>query len=330
MAIDEVAFESEKELQDWVFLNIQTFLPHNYIVSGFQIVTVSGRSGIPDGFAFNFEEREWCLVECELLQHGVWPHIAEQLTRFVVALQNPESLRRIRDRVFEYILGESLVPQIASSLETVPERLHQQLEVFIESLEPQLVVFIDETNRDLNDMVQALNISAKIFRIRKFIVNDKAEYYCPEVKVPVITSEPREGGPSLEYDIIGQLGGGTLEASVRTFKCYSLTDGSVVHIKKSRYYPESNCYWYGISTPSLSNIERFRVSHIVFIMGTFGFVKVPIAVVHEFIQDTLCSKNPDGSIRHYHCYISHGPEPELFISEDRPKYSLAAYFQAFD
>lgn len=330
MAINEAQFESENELQEWVYSNIGTFLPGSCLIKGFQITTASGKSGVPDAFSFAFENREWHLVECELLKHGVWPHIAEQITRFVVALQNPESLRKIRDKMFEYVLEKNLISTIASALGTVSEHLHQQLEVFIESVQPQLVVFIDETNRDLNDMAQALDIPTKIFRIKKFIVDDKPEYYSPDVKAPVITSEPREEGPSMEYDIIELLGGGKLEASIRTFKCYSLNDGNIVYIKKSRYYPRSNNYWYGIGTPSLEYIKEYNVTHIVFIMGEFGFVKVPISLIHKFLENTLTSKNPDGSIRHYHCYISHSPEPELYISDDRPKYSLVEYFQAFD
>ena len=101
----EATFDNEEELQNWAFSSIDTFLPQSYLMSGFQISTISGKNGVPDGFAFDFENREWCLIECELLGHGVWPHIAEQITRFVVALQNPETLRKIRDRLFEYILA---------------------------------------------------------------------------------------------------------------------------------------------------------------------------------------------------------------------------------
>jgi len=45
MAITEAAFESEKELQDWVYTNIQTFLPGSCLIDGFQITTISGKNG---------------------------------------------------------------------------------------------------------------------------------------------------------------------------------------------------------------------------------------------------------------------------------------------
>ena len=102
MGMNEADFENEQELEDWTFENIRTFLPESYLVKGFQISTVSGKNGVPDGFGFSFENRDWHLIECELLKHGVWPHIAEQITRFVVALQNPDTIRKIRDRLALY------------------------------------------------------------------------------------------------------------------------------------------------------------------------------------------------------------------------------------
>ena len=98
LMINESSYNSEKELQDWVFFNINTFMPAGNLLNGFQITTASGKNGVPDGFAFDFENKEWYLIECELLSHGVWPHIAEQITRFVVAAKNPDTLRKIRDR----------------------------------------------------------------------------------------------------------------------------------------------------------------------------------------------------------------------------------------
>ena len=179
-------------------------------------------------------------------------------------------------------------------------------------------------------MARSLDIPTRIFRIKKLLVNDSIDYYSPDIKAPVIESEPSDEGPRVEYDIIDLLGGGKLEASVRTFKCYSLTDGTIVYIKKSKYYPKSNNYWYGIGTASIEYIKEYNVTYIVFVMGEFGFVKVPISLISQFLKNPVTSKNADGSIRHYHCYISHDPEPELYITDDRPKYRLGEYFQAFD
>ena len=94
MPLSEANFDNEMELQTWMKANITHFFPGSFWINGFHISTISGKQGIPDGFAFNLEDRSWSVVECELLAHGVWPHIAEQLTRFVVAIRNPRNKLR--------------------------------------------------------------------------------------------------------------------------------------------------------------------------------------------------------------------------------------------
>jgi len=330
MAIVEAAFESEQELQDWVYGKFDSFLPHCFLVPGFQVTTISGKKGVPDGFAFNYDAREWYVVECELLEHGVWPHIAEQITRFVVALQNPATLRKVRDKLFEHVMDEERAGDVAQALGTTSERLHQQLELFIETSQPQVAVFIDDVNRDLQDMAHALDTPTRIFRVQKFLVNGSAEYYSPDRHAPAVESEPSDEGTDSVYDVIELLGGGSLEATVHRFKCYKLSGGDVVHLKRSKFHEANQYYWYGVSTAALGYIRQYSVTHIVFVMGDFGFAKVPMSVVHEFLQHTRVSRNPDGSVRHYHCLISHGPEPELFWSNDQPKQPLTDYFQLFD
>lgn len=330
MSILEAKYDSEGELQNWVFSNILSFLPTCHLISGFQIKTSSGKAGVPDGFAFDFTNREWYIIECELLSHGVWPHIAEQITRFVVAQKNPESLRTIRDKLLEDILKSGNLADITKQLNTSNERLLQQIELFIESVQPTLVIFIDESNKDLEDMTQALDVPTRVFRIKKFLVNKKPEYFCPDRNEPVLVTEPTERTQTDEYDIIELLGGGKLESSSGRFKCYKLNDESIVYIKKSKYYEKNDYYWYAITPAGLEYTDEFKITHVIFIMGEFGFVKVPVNIVKEFIANTGVSNNLDGSIKHFHLLISHGPKPELFWSNEKPKFQLADYFQSFE
>ena len=104
MAIKDQPFDSENELEKWVYANLETFLGPCVLLRKFLISTSAGKGAIPDGIAFSFTSKQWYVVECELLKHGVWPHIAEQISRFAVALQNPDTLRRIRDELFEDLL----------------------------------------------------------------------------------------------------------------------------------------------------------------------------------------------------------------------------------
>lgn len=221
MPITEADFENEAELDGWVRENHRLFIPDSIFVLPFKITTSSGKGGIPDGFAFNLSDREWHLIECELLRHGVWPHIAEQITRFVVALQNQSTLRMIRDKLFEQILACGDLDKAAQELGTTRDRFLQELELFIETVRPGIVIVIDETNQDLTDFAHAIDLPTRIYRVKKLISDGKAQYYSPDQR-PVIETEPvtEEGAGDAALKVLDLLGGGKLVESSGRFRCY--------------------------------------------------------------------------------------------------------------
>lgn len=332
MPITESDFDSEEELECWVKSNMSSFIKPSIQMDGFKISTLSGKGGIPDGFAFDFGEQQWFVIECELLKHGVWPHIAEQITRFVVALKNPDSRRVIRDRVFEAVLISDSLEQILVELSSTTDRLLQNIEIFIDGVEPRLLMFIDETNRDLQDMVAALDISSAIYRVKKLFVNGLPEYYSPDQLAPTNESEKSSAKDvhSTEFDVVELLGGGRLEAKKQRFRCYKLADGRIINIKRSKLYERNNVYWYGISPASLTLCDIHGVTHIAFTMDDAGVAVVPIEMVHEFIKGTKATHNHDGSVRHYHVFISNEEMPSMYYSSETPQFELSDYFHTFD
>jgi hypothetical protein len=332
MGVVESQFDGEAELENWAFANLQDFLGECLHLGKFQISTSSGKSGFPDGFAFNFAIREWYLLECELLKHGVWPHIAEQITRFVVALQNPDTLRTIRDRLFETVIDTGKTQQIAAHMDTTPERLLQQIELFIEGVQPQIVIFIDDTNQDLTDFAHGLATPIRIYRVKKFLVNSKAEYYSPDREVPAVTTSPETLAPSgsQAYNVVEQLGGGKLLAGQGRFVCYELGDGRIIHVKYSKFHEKQSYYWYCINPRTLEQAEQLQVTHLAFVLGDWGFTVVPMAIVKAFCERAATTLNPDGTVRHYHVLISPEPEPKMYWSNDVPRYDLTEYCQPFE
>lgn len=332
MSMTEAQFDKEQELQEWVVENIERFLPGVILLSGFRINTSSGKGGVPDCFAFDLVDHKWYVIENELLTHGVWTHITEQVVRYVVALKNSETRRKVRDQLFDHIAETNCVERVSALLEVKPEQLLRQIELFIEGVQPELVIFIDDTNQDLIDMAEALDVTTRIFRVCKFVVNGKPEYYSPDHHAPSIVTEPDEKIISSlsDFNIIEILGGGQLEASAKRFKCYRLEDNSIVHIKRSKYHEKNGYYWYGISLIALESINEYNVTHIIFVMGDEGFVKVPIDKVSQFLDVTKVSTNEDGTVRHYHCLISPGPNPELYWSNEVLRFSLADYYIPFN
>jgi hypothetical protein len=331
VAIIESNFENEAELETWVFNNLQTFLGDCIPLEKFLLATSSGKGGVPDGFAFNFAAGEWYIVECELLKHGVWTHIAEQISRLVVALQNPDTLRTIRDRLFEAILNAGKTQEVAKKMETSIERLLQEIELFVEGVQPSVVIFIDETNQDLIDFAHSLAIAVQVYRVKKFLVNGQAEYYSPDQQAPVVTTTPVVTATAgvQDYDVVEALGGGTLLSGQHGFTCYKLADNRVIHIKRSKFHEKQKYYWYGVNPSTLSQAHELGVTHIVLVLGQWGFATVPLGTVEEFCTCAKASLNADGSVRHYHVLISPEPEPEMYWSNDVPRYDLSDFSQPF-
>lgn len=177
-------------------------------------------------------------------------------------------------------------------------------------------------------MAQALSASVKVFRVRKFLVNDQIEYHSPDKRAPVLTTEAssEKGIPITEYDVVEALGGGELHKGEGRFKFYEMESGEVIHVKRSKFHERNNYYWYGISPTVLERSRESGVTHVVFVMGGEGFVLVPLDVVEEFVEGTRYSSNEDGSVSHYHCLISPAPEPELYYSREVPSFDLSDFF----
>lgn len=104
LSIERLEFNAEKELHDWVEENIQSFFGDEvFYVKGFQISTKRNKNAVPDGFILDLKNSSWTIIESELLKHGVWDHIAEQIMRFIIASKSEKSKKKIRNGFFERI-----------------------------------------------------------------------------------------------------------------------------------------------------------------------------------------------------------------------------------
>ncbi len=330
MVLSEAKFDNESELDSWIQDNHTIFFPESLFIDAFKITTSSGKGGIPDGFVFDLRERVWYVIECELLSHGVWPHIAEQITRFIVALQNPDTLRLIRNKLFEHIISSNLINESIEQLGTSQERFLQEIELYIETIRPEIIIFIDETNQDLVDFAHAIDLPIRIYSVKKLVIDGQVQYYSPEHK-PIIETKINSTDDAGNYTlrVLDQLGGGTLSESTGRFKCYDVSNGNRVHLKYSKLHERNNYYWYGVNPSTMEHIQHNEATHLIFIMGEYGFAMVPVGIVREYIKTAKVSKNSDGSIRHHHVLISNEPDPEMFWSAETPRFSLTESFEPF-
>ncbi len=53
---------------------------------------------------------------------------------------------------------------------------------------------------------------------------------------------------------------------------------------------------------------------------------IPYEILIEYLQQTFTSKNPDGTIRHYHLYIKNEPGHMLWINQDSITWDVEEHF----
>ena len=307
----------EEEIDTWLENNFRDFWPDAIYIPGFLIKTLQGKGGKPDGFIFDPVNRQWFVIENELIRHGVWNHIAEQLIRFVVAINNPESLNKVRDRLFEEIEGDDRKMKWALRVfETKPLRLLKAIENFLE-YPPKLLVFIDEVNSDMTQLVSALAIDVEVYRLMK-IKDDKqrSSIFSPDLNEnkPAISHVAETRSTAKAQLMANVIEKSNLEkaGNKRGFKWYKMPNGDVIHLKYSKYYERNKSYWYGITPESLNYADEYGISHFGFIIGEEGCVIVGLDVMKEFVKNAKTSPNPDGTVRHYHFFVSPGPQPNPF------------------
>ncbi len=329
MPITDAPFDLEKELEAWVHLHVSNFFGDCILLPGFRITTASGKHGVPDGFVFNFFTRSWWIVECELLSHGVWPHIAEQLTRFVVAGRNSATLRQVRDRLFEAVIAQGRATDVAKQLRTDAVRLFQKIELFVESVQPSLALFIVETNKDLTDFCDSLDVPTEIYRVKKFVVNGSLEYYSPDRSSPILITQPDDEANtgSIVFDAIEQLGGGELVINER-LKLFRLSDGRLVKVQYSKLHEKHQMFWYGINPSSFEAAQSAGCTDFIFVMADEGFVTVPIALLKDYLRTAHVTRYADESIKHYHIHISPPPDVVLKGYASAPDIDVSDTFSA--
>jgi len=328
LAIERKSFDSEDELHSWVEKNIGTFFGDVIYVKGFKIATRKNKGGIPDGFVLDLNNSSWTIIESELINHGVWDHIAEQIVRFIVASQNSYTKKKIRDRFFEEITNGNLIDSLSEKLQIPSFRLLQEIENITESTSPEIAIFIDDSNEDLMDMAEAMNAPIKIYRVQKYLANGSIEYLSPDSSKSYFetTVEDVKETPSKPSAVVDFLGGGKLIASINKISIFELNSGERITTKYSKYYENSGDYWYGITPTTFNRYKQHDLTHIVFILGDEGFVKLPIEILEKYLKVAKVAKNPDGTVKLCHVIIKAMPEPLLYINKNEEAWELSDYF----
>ena len=60
-----------------------------------------------------------------------------------------------------------------------------------------------------------------------------------------------------------------------------------------------------------------------------SIVKVPIEIIKQYLRKAKTSNNPDGSVKHWHVFITSGEKHVLFTNRETKDYDLEPYFESF-
>jgi len=79
-----------------------------------------------------------------------------------------------------------------------------------------------------------------------------------------------------------------------------------------------------------NELRPLSFSEFIFILGEEGFVVIPIPVVDKYLLTAYTTENPDGTIRHYHVYLSVPPDVHVNGHGDVPDVDVSSLFVAFE
>jgi hypothetical protein len=111
------------------------------------------------------------------------------------------------------------------------------------------------------------------------------------------------------------------------YQIYKFQDGRIVNVKYSR--PYKDYYWFGVHASLWDGCLKAGMTHMVFILGQYGYVTVPTAMLNDYLAQAGTSPKPDGTVRHYHILISKEPKVELFHYGKSARIPLKPYVSCF-
>lgn len=188
----ESVFTDETEIEKVVFDNFEyLFGPSSFVLPKKLIQTPDGAGTIPDGFAIDLENKTWYIVEAELICHPVWTHIAQQITKQLIAAQHEKTRNLIIELVVK-LYKESDEIKEKFNEEGIEEINIRKILGEILSKKPIIGIPIDRISEDLKQWANNLNSIVKLWSIKKYTELENKEniiYEFPEEFKPDLNTE---------------------------------------------------------------------------------------------------------------------------------------------
>lgn len=164
------SFSSEEELERVVDSYSSVVFGENVIyIPKVLMGTLAGFKTYPDAIALAVDPgaERWYIVEVELARHGTWSHIAPQISKQIVAADNPETREEIARRFLREVENSEKYKKLFE------ERGISSIQIFKHILEvvksdPVIVVPIDEIPDDFMEWAKTLKRDVVPIVIEKY------------------------------------------------------------------------------------------------------------------------------------------------------------------
>jgi len=180
MRFTESVFKSEEDFEKMVKENSKTLFGQDTIYFDLKnkIDTRSLGASIPDGFLFDFKDRdnpEFYLIEVELKKHDFYKHIFPQITKFFAFFKNSTSRNNLIEKLFYFIKSnEQLENEFKKML--LKKEIYKALKDIVENSQ-NILLIIDDNKPELQEVSETYTDTwdkiVKVEVLKKYTFNNK-------------------------------------------------------------------------------------------------------------------------------------------------------------
>ncbi|MCB1315161.1 MAG: hypothetical protein KDK27_04360, partial [Leptospiraceae bacterium] len=171
----ETEFDNESEIEAIVFKKYEyLFGPGSFVIPRAKIKTEQGSASIPDGFIIDLETKNWYVVEVELIRHGVWTHIAPQVSKQLIASQQDLSRKLLIEVAVNLYKENESIRRIFED-EQIPDIDVRRILADIMEKPPIIGIPIDRVTSDLRQWAESLRVQVKLWSVKKYQLLDGRE-----------------------------------------------------------------------------------------------------------------------------------------------------------
>jgi len=203
----EMKFDNEQELEDVVLANSEYFFgPSSILINKKLIKTKDGFGTIPDGFVIDVSSKNWFIVEVELIHHNVWVHIAPQIAKQLIAVNQTETRQLLTEIVVGMVTEDERIKEKFTDEKIKEIDIRKILsDIFVKP--PIIGMPIDSVTDDLKEWAETLKNDVKLWIVKKYVqfgASEEVAYHIPEEYRPILDTTDRNSKPKsgiMTYDV---------------------------------------------------------------------------------------------------------------------------------